>query len=81
MAENCTIPRDSAVMGFGMPKSDQLCPPGPVTLTSMRRDAMPCVVICSVDGPSTAITAANRELLSLTDLEVGGERSGGLHKL
>ena len=58
--ENFTIPRARAVIGFGAPKSDQLCPPGPVMLTSNRRDAIPCVVMCSIDGPSMAITADNR---------------------
>ncbi len=45
IAENFTIPRAMAVIGFGAPKSDQLWPPGPVTLASNRREAMPCVVM------------------------------------
>ena len=56
MEENFTIPRESAVMGLGAPKSDQLWPPGPVMLTSNRREAIPCVVMCSMEGPSIAIT-------------------------
>ncbi len=60
IAEKRTIPRAMAVMGLGTPKSDQLCPPGPVMVTSIRRDAMPCVVMCSAEGPSTAITALRR---------------------
>src|ERR1700676_898691 len=33
------IPRASAWIGFGAPKSDQLCPPGPLILISKRREA------------------------------------------
>ena len=44
------MPRESAVMGLGAPKSDQLCPPGPVTVISKRCEAIPCVVMCSVEG-------------------------------
>ena len=55
------MPRESAVMGLGAPKSDQLCPPGPVMAISKRCEAMPCVVMCSVEAPSTAMTAERRE--------------------
>ena len=39
-----TDARTSALMGLGMPKSDQLCPPGPLITTSTRRDASAFVV-------------------------------------
>jgi hypothetical protein len=32
------MPRESAVMGLGAPKSDQLCPPGPVMAIALRGD-------------------------------------------
>src|SRR5208282_448695 len=41
---NRTAPRASALIGFTIPKSDQLCPPGPVTVTSSRREASAFVV-------------------------------------
>src|SRR5256885_15966880 len=39
-----TAPRTSALMGLGMPKSDQLWPPGPVIRASSRREARAFVV-------------------------------------
>src|SRR5260370_37940688 len=48
------IPRPSAWMGLGTPKSDQLCPPGPVTAISTLRDASAAVVTYSVAEPATA---------------------------
>ena len=39
-----TEPRISALMGLGMPKSDQLWPPGPVIVASRRREASAFVV-------------------------------------
>src|ERR1700682_679249 len=50
------IPRPSAWMGFGTPKSDQLWPPGPVTAISTLREASAAVVTYSVADPSSAIT-------------------------
>src|SRR5579862_2742791 len=38
------IPRASALTGLGTPKSDQLWPPGPLIVTSTRRDASAAVV-------------------------------------
>src|SRR6185437_13404110 len=60
IAENRTMPREMALIGFGAPKSDQLCPPGPVTVISKRRDETACVVMKSTEGPSTATTAESR---------------------
>ena len=50
-------PRTSALMGLGMPKSDQLWPPGPVMRTSRRREASALVVTWSVPEPSRTTAA------------------------
>src|SRR5437879_11851322 len=42
-------PRESAWIGFGTPKSDQLWPPGPSTLISTRREATAAAVTWSVE--------------------------------
>src|SRR6266404_7289583 len=52
-----TEPRTSALIGLGMPKSDQLCPPGPVISASSRREASAFVVTWSVPEPSRTTTA------------------------
>src|SRR5258706_15309321 len=52
-----TEARTRALMGLGMPKSDQLWPPGPVMVASTRREARALVVTWSVPEPSRTITA------------------------
>src|SRR5260370_330232 len=52
-----TEARPGALMGWGMPKSAQLCPPGPVIWASRRRDASAFVVTWSVPEPSSTTTA------------------------
>jgi len=47
---NREMPRANALIGFGVPKSDQLWPPAPFTTISMRRAASACVITYSVDS-------------------------------
>src|SRR6266478_3730380 len=56
-----TEARARALMGLGMPKSDQLWPPGPVMVASRRREASALVVTWSVPEPSRTITPLNFE--------------------
>src|SRR5229473_4845757 len=54
-----TEARTRALMGLGIPKSDQLWPPGPLMVASRRREASALVVTWSVPEPSRTITAFN----------------------
>ena len=50
---------NESVDRIGQPKSDQLWPPGPVMITSTRREARALVVTWSMPEPSRTITARN----------------------
>src|SRR3979490_2367559 len=50
------IPRPSAWIGFGTPKSHQVGPPGPGIDISALREASAAVVTYSVADPSSAMT-------------------------